>query len=73
MKAASLLLLALAGCAHQPEFIWVKPGGTTQDFSIDSGQCRAQAFSVPGVSLPQAVIVMEACLQGKGWTQQAVR
>lgn len=62
-----MVAAVLAGCATQPEFVWMKNGSTEQEFYQDNGQCRAQAFSVPGVSLMQAVLVFEACLQGKGW------
>jgi hypothetical protein len=36
---------------------------------MDHGQCRAQAFAVPGVSLLQAVLVLDGCMHGKGYTK----
>jgi hypothetical protein len=66
MRRLFLAPLILAGCATQ-QFVWTKPGGSEADFYQDSGQCRAQAFGVSGVSLPQAVLVFENCLAGKGW------
>lgn len=63
----------LAGCATQPEYTWLKPGGSADEWNRDNGQCRAQAFSVPGVSLMQAVLVYEGCMQGKGYDRVAVR
>lgn len=65
---AALGLLTLAGCATtQDEWHWAKAGGSQQAFAIDHGQCRAQAFGVPGVSLLQAALVLDGCMHGKGW------
>lgn len=61
----------LASCATT-ELAWDKPGSTQQAYYQESGQCRAQAFSVPGVSQLQAVLVFENCMQGKGWYQVEV-
>jgi hypothetical protein len=66
---AAALLAALAGCASRPDFTWQKSGATADDFETDLGQCQAQAFSIPGVSFRQAVIVQTTCLRGKGWRQ----
>ena len=64
------LLAALAGCASsRSDFTWQKQGASADDFETDLGQCQAQAFSIPGVSLRQAVIVQTTCLRGKGWRQ----
>lgn len=65
------LLLALAACATEPTYTWQKPGGSEYEFDSDAGQCRAQAYSVPGVRMLQAVLVFENCLQGKGWRKTA--
>jgi hypothetical protein len=62
----TLVLLLLAGCATT-ERVWVRPGASSQDFHMDSGQCRAHAFSGYAHSLAQRVVVFESCLQGKGW------
>lgn len=37
------------------------------------GQCRAQAFGTPGAmqNLLQVAIVLNGCMQGKGWYQVA--
>jgi hypothetical protein len=66
-----IVLALLAGCASpsRSDFRWQKQGATADDFETDLGQCQAQAFSVPGVSLRQAVIVQTTCLRGKGWRQ----
>lgn len=65
------VLLLLTGCATQPErqSVWVKDGATERDFYADMGQCRAQAFSVPGAmgNLLQVAAVQSACMEGKGW------
>lgn len=61
-----LLTVLVVGCATKQQY-WEKPGATAQEFNIDRGQCNAQAFSVPGVSIMQAALVQNSCLQGKGW------
>lgn len=63
-------VIALAGCATQPEWYWYKEGATDAQFTAESGQCRAQAFSVAGAALQQVAIVYTSCLQGKGWIQR---
>jgi hypothetical protein len=45
----------------------MKDGGTQEDFQMDSGQCKAQAYSVPGAPPMQIAIVYNSCMQGKGW------
>lgn len=65
-----IVLLMLAGCAQtQKRSHWEKPGATEQEFNADMGQCRAQAFSVPGAvqNLMQVAIVQNSCMQGRGW------
>ena len=61
-------LLLLAGCAS--EYVWVKPGSSQQDFYMDQGQCRAQAFSVPAAPAWQIAVIYNNCMQGKGWYKQ---
>lgn len=63
---AFILAAVLAGCASMGTH-WYKPGATEDDFYTDEGQCKAQAFSVPGGNMYQAAIVLHSCLQGKGW------
>lgn len=69
MKSLLLLMAAAIsfGCA-QKEVRWNKPGATQQEFSMDQGQCRAQAFAVPLTSLVQRVVIYEACMQGRGYS-----
>lgn len=64
-----LVALLLTGCAAKKTTYWEKPGTSAADFNQDMGQCRAQAFSVPGAmnNLLQAAMVQNACMQGKGW------
>lgn len=69
MRLAFLAAALLAGCATQPQSVWVKPGGSEAEFNRDNGQCKAQAFSVPGVSLMQALLVTRSCMEGKGWSE----
>lgn len=63
-----LVVLLLAGCATTQTY-WEKPGASQSDFQVDMGQCRAQAFGVPGAmnNLMQVAMVQSACMQGKGW------
>ncbi len=63
-------VVLVSGCATTPEYYWYRDGASNQQFNMDSGQCRAQAFSVAGASMFQAVMVMESCLQGKGWEKR---
>jgi hypothetical protein len=58
---------ALLGCAAQTERVWQKPNSSQQDFYVDSGQCRAQAYGAPGMPLFQVVMIFESCMAGKGW------
>lgn len=67
MKIAVLSLFVLAGCAANQNWAWDKPNSSEQEFYMDHGQCRAQAFGVPGVSLMQAALVLDGCMNGKGW------
>lgn len=62
------VLLLLGGCATQrPEYVWEKQGAGAQEFSMDAGQCRAQAFGAPGMPMMQVAMIYASCLQGKGW------
>lgn len=72
MRLLSLsIACVLAGCATT-ETVWRKAGITNEDWYIDSGQCKAQAFSVPGAPMMQIALVYNSCLQGKGWHQEQV-
>ena len=72
MKKFLFLAVAvcLVGCGTMQPKKWYKDGSTEQDFYMDQGQCKAQAFGVSGVSMLQAAMVYNSCLQGKGWYQQ---
>ena len=63
-----IFVFSLIACVTTPEREneWVKPGATQHDYHVDSGQCKAQGFSVPWMSLIQAGIVYASCIQGKG-------
>jgi len=67
----ALAFLLLGACAEDPGWVWVRNGATQQDFSMDSGQCKAQAFSAPGMPTIQVVLIYHSCMQGKGWYQTA--
>ena len=64
--------IAAAGCATT-ETVWVKPGASQQDFYAESGQCKAQGFSTPGMPMMQVALVYVSCMQGKGWYQEERR
>jgi len=68
-RGTLLAALFLTACAAQQEYVWNRPGATQQEFAMESGQCRAQAFSVPNAPLMQVAIVYNSCMQGKGWYQ----
>lgn len=68
----TVVLTALAtACATNDGWAWDKPGSTQQSFGADHRQCRAQAFSVPGVTILQAALVLDGCMHGKGWQKVA--
>ncbi len=66
-RSSLFIIFFLAACA-QPT-VWEKPGASQQDFYQESGQCRAQAFSIPGAPMAQIAAVYSNCLAGKGWYQ----
>lgn len=74
MKRALLALLPLLAACPTTEYVWVKHGASQQEFNQDAGQCRAQAFSVPGATSPmmanQVAIIYASCMQGKGWASE---
>ena len=63
---AMCAVLAVAGCATT-ETVWDKPGSTDDSFLVDTGQCRAQAFSVALPSAMQSAMIYGGCMNGKGW------
>lgn len=66
MKAIAIVLL-LVGCATT-ERLWEKPGAGQRDYSVDSGQCQAQAYgSSPGMVPLQIAVIFNGCMRGKGW------
>lgn len=73
MKYLALAALLLVGCATEPSWVWEHRENTAERWHSDNGQCRAQAFGVANVTLMQAAIVHDSCLQGKGWYKQSVR
>lgn len=71
MRKAALAMVLLFGCADcASQQVWVRAGSTQDDFYRDQGQCKAQGFGIAGVSLLQAAIVFNTCMQGKGWYLQ---
>lgn len=61
-----IISVGLTACATK-QFHWEKPGSSNQEFNMDAGQCRAQAFSVPNAPAMQIAIVYSSCMNGKGW------
>jgi hypothetical protein len=59
-------VLVLAACQNQAT-TWQRDGATQQDFYMDQGQCKAQAFGVASGNMMQMAMVLNACMQGKGW------
>ena len=80
MKSLLFALVILAGCAPTTKDVWVKQGATQQDFFTDADQCKAQAFSAPGMPMAQAPgmpmmqveNIYNSCMQGKGWHTETV-
>lgn len=76
MRPATLaLLLALAGCATEPkQEPWTKldGSGSQAELTADDGQCKAQAFAVPGAmnNTLQVAAVYNSCMQGKRWVRK---
>lgn len=54
-------LFALTGCASK----WVRPGGTPDDYDMESAQCEAMAAGNPNGF--GAIQMYYACMRGKGW------
>ncbi|MGZ3235760.1 MAG: hypothetical protein ACXU8A_00120 [Burkholderiaceae bacterium] len=69
MKYILLVVLALSGCATN-SWSWYKENSSQQDFNMDNGQCRAQAFGIPNAPLMQIVMVQQACMEGRGWEKR---
>jgi len=71
MKAASLLVVItifLSGCATDKGWSWQKNGASNQDFNMDHAQCRAQGLAGTGGMVTfGTVMIMDSCMQGKGW------
>jgi hypothetical protein len=64
----------LAGCVTtEPQYVWQHREASQERYDVDTGQCKAQAFQMPGSSLQRSVIVFESCMQGKGWQRVPVR
>lgn len=64
----SIIAVSLISCSTQNEWHWEKPGASNSEFNMDTGQCRAQALAGTGGVLNWGTImIMESCLQGKGW------
>jgi len=65
-----LITILLTGCAtnNTNNWHWEKRGASGYEFDIDNGQCRAQGFAGTGGMLTWGTImIIDSCLQGKGW------
>lgn len=71
MKTTLFILFAvsLTGCAtNNNNWHWEKRGASGYEFDMDNGQCRAQGFAGTGGMLTWGTImIIDSCLQGKGW------
>lgn len=73
MKTTLLFLIAffLKGCAtnnNNNNWHWEKRGSSSYEFDMDNGQCRAQGFAGTGGVLNWGTImIIQSCLEGKGW------
>lgn len=68
MKVAiSIPALMLTACASGGDMRWEKPGGTSDDFHRDRGQCIQAMMSVPLATTNDKMAIYASCLQGKGW------
>ena len=73
-RLALMLGLGLIGCATTGGgWHYEKDGASKADYNMDTGQCRAQAFAVSNPTLLQIGIIMDGCMQGKGWVRVADR
>jgi|JI10StandDraft_1071094.scaffolds.fasta_scaffold137544_2 hypothetical protein len=71
LALASAALLQV-GCAANKGSHWEKQGASQNEFNMDSGQCRAQALSgTGGMVSVGTVMIMDSCMQGKGWYRVA--
>ena len=73
--AIAAMVLLLAGCAPM---VWLKAGGTAQEFQRDQFECQQEAIrtsnamglqSAIGMAIQQRSTVKE-CLVARGYTQQ---
>jgi hypothetical protein len=72
MKTICIFLttLWLSGCAtnNNNNWHWEKSGASEYEFNMANGQCRAQGFAGTGGMLTMGTImIIDSCLQGKGW------
>lgn len=71
MTIAAMALL-VASCATDKGWHWQRAGATQQQFNMDDGQCRAQAYAGTGgyINIGTAMI-LHSCMEGKGWQKVA--
>jgi hypothetical protein len=63
-----LVIFSLSGCAMDKGWHWEKANGDYQSFNMDDGQCRAQALAGTGGMVNWGTLmIMQSCMQGKGW------
>jgi hypothetical protein len=65
----SIITIVLTGCAtNRNSWHWEKSGSSEYEFNMDNGQCRAQGFAGTGGILTWGTImIIDSCMQGKGW------
>ena len=71
MKTTSIfLIILLTSCAtnNTNNWHWEKPNSSQSEFNMDNGQCRAQGFAGTGGMLTfGTIMIIDSCMQGKGW------
>lgn len=69
----SIATIALTACAtnnNTNSWHWEKPGSSRNELIMDNGQCKAQALSgTGGVLNLGTILILDACMQGKGWSK----
>jgi hypothetical protein len=70
----TILALTLTACATDPGWHWAKPGATEREFNMDQGYCRAQGLAGTGGNVTMStLLIMNSCMEGRGWQKVANR
>jgi hypothetical protein len=73
----SIAIFALTACAATKDtnsWHWEKSGSSQNELIMDNGQCKAQALSgTGGVINLGTILILDACMHGKGWQKVSDR